>query len=192
MVNLSSCPVFSLLLLIGILFFYTSKVALDSHLYREESPNFLNEGQSAHKDRFWHLTRVVKHLQPDISTLHSIAPATPSIVSNEVQKEVAGKTLKSTCDLKFPPTCSISKNLIRYWEENTKDCFQSPLRRTSGLQAVIEDRRYLVFQPDLGGWNNIRMALEVAILFAHFTGRVMSKSMYVMYTYRSIYIYTYI
>jgi hypothetical protein len=37
----------------------------------------------------------------------------------------------------------------------------------------VVDRRYVVFQPDLGGWNNIRMALEVVILFAVATGRVL-------------------
>ena len=35
------------------------------------------------------------------------------------------------------------------------------------------ERKYLVYQPDLGGWNNIRMAAEVAIVFAHATGRTL-------------------
>ena len=35
---------------------------------------------------------------------------------------------------------------------------------------VAEERKYVIMQPDLGGWNNIRMALEIAILFAHVTG----------------------
>ena len=35
------------------------------------------------------------------------------------------------------------------------------------------DKKYVVFQPDLGGWNNIRMALEVVIVFAVITGRTL-------------------
>jgi hypothetical protein len=62
--------------------------------------------------------------------------------------------------------------VIPYWEETT-DCYESPLRRGSGLAAPVVDRRYVVFQPDLGGWNNIRMALEVVILFAVATGRIL-------------------
>jgi hypothetical protein len=61
---------------------------------------------------------------------------------------------------------------MKYYEEST-DCFESPLRNISGLQAAPEDRKYVVFQPDPGGWNNIRMALEVCILFACVTGRVL-------------------
>lgn len=43
-----------------------------------------------------------------------------------------------------------------------------------GPQNISEgDRKYLVYQPDLGGWNNIRMAAEVAVVFAHATGRTL-------------------
>jgi hypothetical protein len=34
-------------------------------------------------------------------------------------------------------------------------------------------QKYLVFQPDLGGWNNIRMAAETAIMFAMASGRTL-------------------
>jgi hypothetical protein len=37
----------------------------------------------------------------------------------------------------------------------------------------VEEQKYVVFEPDRGGWNNIRMAAEVAMLFAHITGRVL-------------------
>jgi hypothetical protein len=82
--------------------------------------------------------------------------------------------VQSRCQLSFPSKCTISKNLIRYWEDTTDSCFVSPLRQQYGLQAPnVTDRRYVVFQPDLGGWNNIRMALEVVILYALVTGRIL-------------------
>lgn len=56
--------------------------------------------------------------------------------------------------------------LVKYWDEVT-DCYVSPLRRIHGLQARDHRaRRFVVFQPDEGGWNNIRMALEVVVLIA--------------------------
>eukprot|EP01034_Spumella_vulgaris_P030395 gene30395-37604_t len=62
--------------------------------------------------------------------------------------------------------------IVRYWDE-TSDCYISPLRGASGSDAPVEDRKYVVFQADLGGWNNIRMGLEVVILFAQITGRIL-------------------
>ena len=68
-------------------------------------------------------------------------------------------------------TCGISP-LVQYWKVST-DCYESPLRGRNGLSATIENRKYVVMEPDLGGWNNIRMSLEVAIVFALVTGRIL-------------------
>jgi hypothetical protein len=71
---------------------------------------------------------------------------------------------KNTCVLKFKDKCKMNP-IVKYWDESS-DCYISPLRGASGSSAPIEDRKYVVFQADLGGWNNIRMGLEVVILFA--------------------------
>ena len=34
-------------------------------------------------------------------------------------------------------------------------------------------KKYVVYEPDQGGWNNIRMAVEVVAVFAHATGRTL-------------------
>ena len=80
-------------------------------------------------------------------------------------------SIKRDCIISFPPSCRISP-YVKYWDEDA-DCFPSPLRNFSGSSQPIEDRKYVVFQPDLGGWNNIRMALEVVIVFAYVTGRIL-------------------
>ena len=78
-----------------------------------------------------------------------------------------------TCHVKLSSsTCRMSKHLTKYWSDDA-DCFPSPLRMPSS-KLRVEDRRYVVMQPDLGGWNNIRMALEVGLLFAWITGRISS------------------
>lgn len=78
-----------------------------------------------------------------------------------------------TCsvELKEGLGCQISP-IVKYWHTST-DCYTSPLRTKNGLSAAVDERRYVVFQPDLGGWNNIRMSLEVTILFALVTGRIL-------------------
>ena len=78
---------------------------------------------------------------------------------------------RHSCKVTLPATCEISA-LVRYWKVST-DCYKSPLRVKNGLSASPEDRKYVVMEPDLGGWNNIRMSLEVAIVFALVTGRIL-------------------
>lgn len=149
MVVLSSCPVFTILLVVGVVVFLTSYVALDSHVIKESS------GPASPRDRFWHLTNRVSDTSSSFL----------SAITELLKEEAGDATVDSTaCQLSFPPKCAISKNLIRYWDEDT-GCFISPLRDVSGLGAKDADRRFVVFQPDLGGWNNIRMGGCIALSF---------------------------
>jgi hypothetical protein len=58
MVNLTSCPVFTILLTLGALFFYSSKIALDNHLLFQSnsdvvldpSVHVINHGISVRKE----------------------------------------------------------------------------------------------------------------------------------------------
>ena len=66
-------------------------------------------------------------------------------------------------------------NYVKFWRDPTyKDgCYQSILRHPLGKNAKKEEKKFLVFEPDRGGWNNIRMAAETAIVFALVTGRTL-------------------
>ena len=80
---------------------------------------------------------------------------TAIITNNDHRKKTSSRAAYPECKVSFPPSCSISP-YVQYWDEET-DCFESPLRNQSGLQQPLRQRKYVVFQPDLGGWNNIRM-----------------------------------
>lgn len=149
MVKLASCAVFTAFLFVGGLFFYVSKNALDMHLVSVESASLLGSHDS--RDRSWHLNPANQRPlnNPQIQK---------TLADSETSTTAAAVAQSETCHVSFPCKCDLSKNLIKYWEEECEDCFQSPLRNASGLLAKrFEDRRYLVFQPDLGGWNNVRM-----------------------------------
>ena len=77
----------------------------------------------------------------------------------------------SKCRVHLTPECLISP-LVKYWSEDA-DCYESPLRALNGLSTAPDNRKYVIMEPDLGGWNNIRMSLEVAIVFALATGRIL-------------------
>ena len=159
MVNLTSCPVFTVILIFGGLFFYSSKIALDNHLHFQNNPN-VALGPSAARDKSWHL-----HPLRSQSSQFQIKEEISSEMNEGNRNQSAHTDVirrKSNCHLKFPSKCPLSKNLIKYWEEEIDECFQSPLRDVSGLLVDrAEDRKYLVFQPDLGGWNNIRMGKKI-------------------------------
>ena len=99
----------------------------------------------------------------------TIDSVTPTGASQGVRKKRDKK-----CSLSFPPKCAGSDSLLKYWREQGVGCYESSLRAINGYSnRNAAERKYVVFQSDLGGWNNIRMALEVVIVFALVTGRIL-------------------
>lgn len=68
----------------------------------------------------------------------------------------------------YPIKCNMY-DYVRFWNYKifkSHDCHQSSARHSS-------KQKYVVFEPDRGGWNNIRMAAETSIIFSHITGRTL-------------------
>lgn len=87
-------------------------------------------------------------------------------------REMTGDATKGSCKSSFPLKCEMYP-YVQFWNKvlYKEDCYQSPLRHPLGGKAPPEEQKYVVFQPDNGGWNNIRMAAETVMIFAHATGR---------------------
>jgi len=76
-------------------------------------------------------------------------------------------------------------NLVSYWNDPRSDrAFQSPFltyplsssghdTNTINNNQQEERTRYLSFEPDLGGWNNIRMEFEIMVVLASATNRTL-------------------
>ena len=105
-----------------------------------------------------------KALLSAVETESTPASTATATAGNEIQVQ--------SCQESFQPKCDIYP-YIKFWNKKyrSEDCYKSPLAHPLGKNAPTSELKYLVFQPDIGGWNNIRMAAEVAMIFAHATGR---------------------
>jgi hypothetical protein len=80
-------------------------------------------------------------------------------------EEPAKADAKVSCNTRVE-LCSLPPYMVYWKEEPKEDCgVRSPLR-CSGPKP-----KYVTFQPDAGGWNNIRMSMETAVIYAAATGR---------------------
>eukprot|EP00531_Pseudo-nitzschia_arenysensis_P014738 CAMPEP_0116127870 /NCGR_PEP_ID=MMETSP0329-20121206/7062_1 /TAXON_ID=697910 /ORGANISM="Pseudo-nitzschia arenysensis, Strain B593" /LENGTH=625 /DNA_ID=CAMNT_0003621981 /DNA_START=140 /DNA_END=2017 /DNA_ORIENTATION=- len=71
------------------------------------------------------------------------------------------------CDRFGGPSEEIAAEMV-YWRDIPKDAaFVSPFKKTNG------EKQYLTFEPDEGGFNNIRMSMETATALAHAMGRIL-------------------
>mmetsp|Transcript_11694 Transcript_11694/g.15268 ORF Transcript_11694/g.15268 Transcript_11694/m.15268 type:complete len:621 (-) Transcript_11694:154-2016(-) len=58
---------------------------------------------------------------------------------------------------------------VSYWSQLS----QSDLTYRSPFGKLGPELKFVTFEPDHGGWNNIRMAMETVMVFAHATGRIL-------------------
>ncbi len=66
-------------------------------------------------------------------------------------------------------------SLVSYWRETSDQDknFVSPFKTDNkNANSKITDK-YITFEPDVGGWNNIRMQMETVLVFAAATGRTL-------------------
>lgn len=107
---------------------------------------------------------------------HTPSSTFPSFSSRVLTQDRGASNAKAVppCRAAFEPTCELYP-YVRYWKRffTAEDCYVSPLAHPARSHTPLNQRKYLVFQPDVAQWNNIRMAAEVSILFAHATGRTL-------------------
>eukprot|EP00980_Cylindrotheca_fusiformis_P026788 scaffold17468_cov106-Cylindrotheca_fusiformis.AAC.4 len=82
------------------------------------------------------------------------------------QSQELHKVAGLDCAAHGGPSRELAQEMV-YWKDLPED---------SGYVAPFHDknqRRYLTFEPDGGGWNNIRMSMETVLTIAVATGRVL-------------------
>ena len=74
---------------------------------------------------------------------------------------------------------------IVFWSDIPSDAsYLSPMHPLNDPHTPDDTERFLTFEPDSGGWNNIRMAMETALVMSHAMGRTLvlppEQRMYLM------------
>ena len=134
-----------------------------------------------HPDREWNHMNKIKFIDQvfsnrDRNDLNQRIQGKPdSLIMNGngiFQHRVAGLS----CERYGGPP-DVAANKMVYWEDIPTDSeYVSPFYDGT--------TKYLTFEPDGGGWNNIRMAMETIVAMAHATGRTLvlppEKRMYLI------------
>jgi hypothetical protein len=98
--------------------------------------------------------------------------------ANENNNENNANTNKGflNCDAYGGPSNEFANAEMNYWHHIPSDTkYSSPFKKTIHTEDNTQQQHhyYLTFEPDSGGWNNIRMAMETVLVLAHAMGRTL-------------------
>ena len=108
-----------------------------------------------------------------------IAEKQPTQHSTQLARGVSGLPLSQTPSLIGAKPghidCDVNIDDIVYWNDpqgRRDQDFVSPFATPFSTESSSQ-KYYLTFEPDPGGWNNIRMSMEIIFVLAAVTGRVL-------------------
>ena len=105
-----------------------------------------------------------QHPTPPSPPLSTDDDATSSQSPNKLDHSLAGLS----CTHYGGPSDTLAQSEMMYWSDIPTDShYVSPFYNPD------EEEKYMTFEPDGGGWNNIRMAMETTVVMAHAMGRTL-------------------
>lgn len=130
--------------------------------YRQD--NEITEIDVTRKNRAANISKKTKNSADKNASNHVKYPA-------NISKENKSKNQILVGSKRGHIECDIDVDDLVYWNDvqGLKDReFISPFVNND---SETDDVKYLTFEPDRGGWNNIRMSMEIVFVFAAATGR---------------------
>ena len=113
-----------------------------------------------------------KNLRAEQPVKNITSTVTTTVKRKQLARGVSGLPMSQTPALLGAQPghieCDVDVDKLAYWNDPQGDRdrkFVSPFATSEG--------RYLTFEPDMGGWNNIRMSMEIIFVLAAVTGRIL-------------------
>ena len=134
---------------------------------------------------------IPQHLMSRFGLDASSSSQFPSTTRSYDPRDAMSLTIRGgqiTCDDGDPVSSSLASSLFGYFRSQSPSSFSSelsssllsrlasplPLLDASGTSSSSSsEEQFLSFEPDSGGWNNIRISLENVVLLAVVTGRTL-------------------
>ena len=104
----------------------------------------------------------IQHLRESRDYVHTSPPIKNTKVQGALQHDRLIHHIQPLCHLECP-----HGDLLTFWRKPSP----ADERYVSPYNAVGPPVKYVTFEPDVGGWNNIRMQMETILVFAMATGR---------------------
>mmetsp|Transcript_18206 Transcript_18206/g.16498 ORF Transcript_18206/g.16498 Transcript_18206/m.16498 type:complete len:673 (+) Transcript_18206:3-2021(+) len=105
------------------------------------------------------------------NTVSLIDETTPENMLPPAYNEIIGKKYNQVVN-RLPPVHTLTcphGDLLSFWRAPTKN----DIDYVSPYATYGPEDKYVTFEPDFGGWNNIRMQMELILVFALATGRTL-------------------
>jgi len=111
------------------------------------------------------------HISTNSFSTSRINPSIQAItVGKPSSTKISEKSKLGTNNITYNPTLTCPHaDLVTFWRVPTvtDKAYRSP------FADVGPKEKYVTFEPDVGGWNNIRMQMETVLVFAIATGRIL-------------------
>lgn len=113
--------------------------------------------------------------KPDMNMVEALQNVDKIVEKNVRSQGVSGEEHRLgglTCKAYGGPDDETAVKEMVYWSDIPSDSkFVSPFKKNNDAKGGT--RQYMTFEPDGGGWNNIRMAMETVVAMAFATGRTL-------------------
>ncbi len=119
-------------------------------------------------------------VQSETPTSQGVAHVSSDSVDNSIPQnplnnaDIPHPVAHLNCDDHGGPTNKQIIDEMVFWSDVPSDsAYLSPMHPLLDPNTPDDVERYLTFEPDHGGWNNIRMAMETALVMSHSMGRTL-------------------